>query len=839
MTKPLSRWASSLAASALALGGVTFLSGGSLAQAAPGDSCQDPQTVSVFEFNDFHGRIGGAAQLFTPVETARASMGEDNVLLVSTGDNIGASTFESFINNDTPTIDIMKAAGVEAIATGNHEFDKGFTDLAERVIPRMGVPHLSANIYDKGTTTVAAPLQEYKIFEKGGVRIAYVGAVTGDLPSLVSPGGIADIEAGDPVAAVNRVGEKIKAEGLADIIIAGFHEGAPDPSKTAAENASLSPAFGDIYNELDPLFDVVFNGHTHQIYDWKTPGGKPLMQAGQYAGQLSRVDLKIDNVKKEICSFTTKIEPAAAKDAVGTQQRIQEIQAIYDAAKITADELGAEPVGFANQAISTPGKGDSGTRNVESPMSNMVAQMFKEQLQTDADADSFIGVQNPGGTRDSFNRGTSTFKEAASVLPFANTLMTTQLTGAQFKLMLEQQLQVNKDGEVPSRPYLALGLSDNVSYTFDESRDRLDRITSISIDGKPIKMDKLYTFGSGNFLISGGDNFFAFNEGINTKDSGRADLEAWVDWVENGNALSPDYSKRGVSAPTAPGTLTEGAAPVEYVLGKPLEGGVQIDTLDMLLDATGEKVSPQLKNTTITAKIENVTVGTGTVTDGVGSVKVSIPKGTSLSAGHHMLVFTVEASGTVVNLPVTVKLASGTTPPKPSPSPSPTVTVTDKPSPAPTVTVPGPTVTIKPTQAPTVKPPHSGDLYETPGFHNVNGRRWMTTCEPYSVTVRCWTYIWGTEVKVSGGKYVQVNGWNFNNLTYVAAPRSVWKGNKLAYDNEWTATDGRQWRTECETAQTGRNGCRSWVKADKIEYTGSGYRQVHKWVFNNIVRFSS
>ena len=188
----------------------------------------------------------------------------------------------------------------------------------------------------------------------------------------------------------------------------------------------------------------------------------------------------------------------------------------------------------------------------------------------------------------------------------------------------------------------------------------------------------------------------------------------------------------------------------------------------------------------------------------------------------------------------------------PEPTPAPTVTVTAKPSPAPTVTIapssaptvtiPGPTVTIKPSPAPsvTVKPtPPTGDLYETPGFHNVNGRKWMTTCEPYSETVRCWTYIWGTKVHNSGGRFVQVNGWNFNNLTYVAAPRSLWKGNRLAYTNEWTATDGRQWRTECETAVSGRNGCRSWVKSDVIEYTGSGYRQVTKFVFNNIVRFSS
>ncbi len=794
MKKPFKRGASTLAASALMLGGMTFAAGGGIAQATPGDSCDDPRTVSVFEFNDFHGRISKAAALFTPVEEARSNMGEDNVLLVSTGDNIGGSTFESFIDNDNPTIDILKAAGVEAIATGNHEFDKGFADLSDRVIPNMGVPHISANIYDTGTTTVAAPLEEYKVFTKGGVRIAYVGAVTGDLPSLVSPAGITDIDAGDPVEAVNRVGNMIVDQDLADIVIAGFHEGAPDPSKTPEENAALSPAFSDIYNELDPIFDVVFNGHTHQIYNWETRDEKPLMQAGSYAGQLSKVDLKINSTDKTLCSSEASIVPAAGKDGIGGQARILDIQAIAGTAEGKAAELGAQPVGFANEAISTPADGSSNTRNVESPMSNTVAQMFKEQLQTDGNADAFIGIQNPGGTRDSFDRGTITYKEAANVAPFANSLMTTQLTGAQFKTILEQQWQPAGG----SRPFLALGLSDNVSYTLDESRDKMDRITSISIDGEPINMDKLYTFGSGSFLIAGGDNFFEFAEGTNTKDSGRVDLEAWVDWIRGGDALWPDYSKRGVSAPEVVGSLTEGAAPVEFVFGKPLDGGVQMDTLDMLLDATGSKVSPQLMNATITAYIGDDMVGGGDVVDGVGTVQVAIANGTEIKAGNNLIDFVVEESGTIISLPVTVKLVD--TPVKPV------------------------------------------DVYTTPGYHKLNGREWITTCEPYSVTERCRTFIYSSQVQLINGKFVQRSGWNFNNLTYKASPRSVWKGNPLGYTNAWTTADGRKWRTECDTPATGGNACRSYILTNVIETVrlsngSNAYKANTKFVVNNIVRF--
>ncbi|MGO1383626.1 MAG: bifunctional metallophosphatase/5'-nucleotidase [Arachnia sp.] len=800
MKRPFNRGASTLAASALLLGGMTFVAGGGVAQAAPGDSCQDPRTVRVFEFNDFHGRIAKAAGLFTPVEEARADMGEENVLLLSTGDNIGGSTFESFIDADNPTIDILKAAGVDAIATGNHEFDKGWADLSERVIPRMEVPHISANIYDAGTDTIAAPLEEYIVFEKGGARIAYVGAVTGDLPALVSPAGITEITAGDPVEAVNRVGQMIQDQDLADIIIAGFHEGAPDGTTTPEENAAVSPAFDDIYNGLDEdVFDVVFNGHTHQVYNWETIDGSPLMQAGQYSEHLSQVDLFINNSgdEPELCGFEAETVDAAEDDAIGSQPRIVEIQGIAAEAVQTAAALGAQPVGFANVAISTAGDGSANTRNVESPMTNLVAQMFKEQLQTEDDADTFIGIQNPGGTRDSFDRGTITYKEAANVAPFANTLMTTQLTGAQFKTILEQQWQ--PDGG--SRPFLALGLSDNVSYTMDESREKMDRITSISIDGAPIQADRLYTFGSGSFLIAGGDNFFEFAEGVNMKDSGRVDLEAWVDYIGGGDALDPDYSKRGVSAPEVVGTLTEGDAPVEYVFGQPLEGGAQVDTLDMLLNDSGAKVSPQLSNATVTAYIGDEMVGGGDVIDGVSTVNVAIASGTEIPAGNNIIDFVVEESGTLISLPVTVALM-------------------DEP----------------------VQPVQPVDIYTTPGYHKVNGREWITSCEPYSVTERCRTFIFSSQVQLINGKFVQRTGWNFNNLTYKASSRSVWKGNPLGFTNEWTTADGRKWRTECDTPATGGNGCRSFIQTNVIETVklangNDAYQANTKFVFNNIVRF--
>lgn len=141
------------------------------------------------------------------------------------------------------------------------------------------------------------------------------------------------------------------------------------------------------------------------------------------------------------------------------------------------------------------------------------------------------------------------------------------------------------------------------------------------------------------------------------------------------------------------------------------------------------------------------------------------------------------------------------------------------------------------------------NVYVTPGNHEVNGRKWRTTCEKYSTTVeRCRAEIWATQVRFVSGRYQEVTGWVFNNLTYKPSPREQWKGNPLAANGvvegklSWTSTEGRQWKTECDTAETGRNGCRSYIMSKDIvvkTMTPRTYERVDRWVFNNIVQFST
>lgn len=640
MTKLIRRPAAGLAAAALGLSGAIVAAGAP--SVAHADECVAADTVHVLSFNDFHGRVENAATLFTPVEQLRASAGEDHVLLTSNGDSIGGSTFTSAVADDLPTLDVLNAIGLEASATGNHEYDKGFADLAGRVSSAAQFPYLVSNVTRDGQ--VPAPLQPYETFEKGGATIAVVGAVTAELTSLVSPGGMEGLTIGDPVAAVNAIAAQLKdgdaGNGEADIVIAQIHEGAE-----GSDPAAAGGGFADMYDGLDATVDVIVNGHTHNPYLWETAKGQPIIQAAVYGEGMVQADLSVSE-SGQLCGVTTS-EVAIPDSADASHARIAEIERIVAAAEAAAKEKGAVVIGQAEAAISTPGAGNSSTRDQESPMSNMVAQMFFDMM-SGGDPE-FIGVQNPGGTRDSFDAGDITYEEAALVLPFANSLYTTKVSGKQFIEALNQQWQRDADGNVPSRAYLALGLSDNVSYTYDETRPEGERIVNVIIDGKPIVLDKEYTVGSGSFLISGGDNFRAFGEGTGTRDAGLVDLTAWVDWITEQGNLSPDYSKRGVSVRDVPEEIVAGES-ATFTVGQP--GDVNPGTLDMFLDAEGAKVSPQLPNTVLRAYLGDQEIGTADVEGGVAEITVTIPEGAA--PGEQYVSFRASESDTVFWLLVNV-----------------------------------------------------------------------------------------------------------------------------------------------------------------------------------------
>lgn len=657
------------ALAALTLVASVGMAGVASAATSPGAISPGLTRVNLVNFNDFHGRIDVANgyKFACTIENEKASLGEDSTLVLSAGDNIGASLFVSAIQQDNPTLDVLNALGVSATAVGNHEFDRGFADLTGRVSERATFPQLGANVYERGTQTPALP--EYVVREINGVRVGVVGAVTPETKSLVSPEGIQAIDFGDPIAAVNRVAAQLTdgnaANGEADVVVAEIHDGAP---QGANDTPVPSPLYNRMIAELSPRVDVVFNGHTHAVYtvDAATAGGtRNISQAGSYGGGLTRVQLGIDPATKRVVEYVNDYVPTAVGGQCATDPDYVKAKGLIDEAVAQARVLGSVPIGAISADVTTaysdaaPVNGVyTGTqrddRMRESTLGNLVAQAWYEEMNVPGRAGADLGIMNPGGLRADLlykssaageGDGVVTYEEAAAVNPFANTLVVKDITGAQVKTLLEQQWQPAGS----SRAFLNLGLSNNVTYTFDPVRAAGSRVTSVTLNGAPLDPKRTYTVASSSFLMAGGDNFTVMQEGTNTRDSGLVDTEAFMNFMKRTGMVAPSFAKRGVGVLAVPATLVRGQA----------SGPFRIEGVD--LTSLGAPV-----NTEFAVLLEGRRVGTFVITpervatplpvrDGVATGMLTLKpeqlRGLNAQGSTVTLTLVAKESGTTIVLP--------------------------------------------------------------------------------------------------------------------------------------------------------------------------------------------
>ncbi|MGN7191156.1 MULTISPECIES: bifunctional UDP-sugar hydrolase/5'-nucleotidase [unclassified Curtobacterium] len=542
----------------LATAGVLVaLSAPSAALAADGDV-----TIDLYNVNDFHGRIAqsisvtsgkptprdgdaaGAAVLAGALDRFRGA-DPSRSAFVSSGDNIGGSTFESFIQQDQPTIDVLNQMDLSVSAIGNHELDRGQTDLRDRVIGPDGArnakwDYVSANILDAATGKPA--FDPYAIQEISGKRVGFIGA-TVDLvgQGLVSPAGIAGLRMGDITTEVNKVAAQLtdgdESNDEADVLVLLVHDGAESPNVADLSGGS---DFARAVRGVTPDVSAILSAHTHQTYVHQVTladgSTRPVIQTGSYGFNLGHVQL---TVAADGSVRPTKAENIRLVDA-GTFAPDASVAATVDTAVKEADRLGAVVLGSVDRdmkrAVQTNG---SENRGGESTLGNFVAEVQRSQTQRQG---SQIAFMNPGGLRADMTAGAVTYKQAAAVQSFANTLVVLDLTGDQIRRALEQQWQPSTS----SRPFLKLGTSEGFSYTYDPLAAAGSRITSMTLNGTPIVAGTTYKVTVNSFLATGGDNFGAFKEAAVKQDSGKVDLEAQVEYFTANPKVAVRQDQRAV-----------------------------------------------------------------------------------------------------------------------------------------------------------------------------------------------------------------------------------------------------------------------------------------------------
>ena len=319
------------------------------AAVAPVASAADNVTIDLVGINDFHGRleadpygVAGAAVLAGAVDDFRAA--NPNTLFVSAGDNVGASTFTSFIQHDDPTLAALNAAGLAVSALGNHEFDQGRVDVDDHLVPGADFPYLAANLIDTATGQPAFPT--YDVQTVDGIRVGFIGAVTEQLPELVSPAGISTLTVAPIVSSVNAVADALsdgnEANGEADVVVLLVHEGPDSADLSASTDGST---FGSIVSGVDGDVDAIFSGHTHQAFahqipvsGWPAGLTRPVVQSGAYGTNLDHVQLVVDPTNKTVVANSSEVVPLADASVYPSVPLFPENAAV---AQIVADAVAA------------------------------------------------------------------------------------------------------------------------------------------------------------------------------------------------------------------------------------------------------------------------------------------------------------------------------------------------------------------------------------------------------------------------------------------------------------------------------------------------------------------
>jgi len=547
-----------------ALVAIAVNQGGSGGRAAAGGA---PVPVRVIAFNDLHGNLepptgssgkvqqgggvsvdaGGAAFLATKVAQLRAQA--TNSVLVSSGDNIGASPVASALFHDEPTIDVMDELGVAASAAGNHEFDEGFAELQRMQkggcqptdgcvfrpdFPGAKFPILGANVTDANG---APALPASTVVEVGGVKLGIIGATLRDLPSVVTPEAIKGLQFGDEVAAIDKASAELTKQGAkAQIVL--VHQGdegaGGGPSDCSVKPNGLATA---IATKVSPDVDAVFSAHSHQQYVCTVtdPGGakRPLVQGLSFGRLLSVVDLTVDPGTGDVVRDRT----AARNEVVGRDLTPDPaVQKIVDEAKEKAAPIASRPVGTITADLVRAG-GATG----ESSLGDVIADA---QLEAGRATGAQIAITNPGGIRADIPfapDGVVTYGEAFTVQPFANIMQTITLTGAQLKAVLEQQWQGQQSPRI-------LQISSTLHYTYSQSAPPGNKITAITVNGTAVDPAARYRVAVNNFLAAGGDNFTVFAQGTDLQ-GGPIDLDALLDHLEAHPNLAPPPADRITATP--------------------------------------------------------------------------------------------------------------------------------------------------------------------------------------------------------------------------------------------------------------------------------------------------
>ena len=273
-------------------------------------------------YNDFtamaqtYGRVGGLDRVATVINSIRAD--RPDALLLDGGDTWHGS-YTCYHTQGQDMVNVMNALDPDAM-TFHWEFTLG-SERVQEIVENLPFAALGQNIFDAEWDEPTELFPPYKMFERGGSKIAVIGQAFPYMP-IANPGwmfpeysfGIRDERMQEMVDEVRGMG--------AEVVVVLSHNGFDVDKKMAGKVKGI---------------DVILSGHTHDALPEPVLVGETIVVASGSNGKfVSRVDLDVRDGRmmgfkhKLIPIFSDVITPDAQVAALIDEQRAPYVDAMSE-----------------------------------------------------------------------------------------------------------------------------------------------------------------------------------------------------------------------------------------------------------------------------------------------------------------------------------------------------------------------------------------------------------------------------------------------------------------------------------------------------------------------------
>jgi 2',3'-cyclic-nucleotide 2'-phosphodiesterase (5'-nucleotidase family) len=454
------------------------------------------KSVDIISLNDFHGNVKedarekgknmGMAKVINAIKQAKSA--NPDTIVVAAGDNYQGSAMSN-LTHGAPVSEMLKEIETVASAVGNHEFDWGVKWI-NKWAKDGNFDFLATNIYDKNTGKPVQWAKPYKVVEKGGLKIGFIGLTTPETEYKTKAEHVKNLEFRDLKQATEEWTTYLKSgkapEGKVDLVIALTHVG-------SLQDRNTGKITGEVLEsglcEVKGL-DAVISGHTHQTVAGRV-NGIPVVQGYKYGRAMAKVSIMVDENGAAIGIIPSADLLYKRKSELVADKKGEDIYNKYDE---EIKPITSEVVGHTDIEL---------THDRQSADASVLGKVICDHMRKAANAE--IGILNGGGIRTSIPAGDITMGKMYEVLPFDNFIVRLELKGLQIKKAVENGIGNDK---------ISTGQYAGLIVKFDINREFGNRITSIKLeDGTDLDMDKYYTVAVNDFMFNfdnyaqGGDGY--------------------------------------------------------------------------------------------------------------------------------------------------------------------------------------------------------------------------------------------------------------------------------------------------------------------------------------------